>query len=253
MPTTTRRQHGIDGLTHIIEHVFKMDPNTSNIAKALSAASITSIFDLLSMKSDELKELTFVPDGDDTTPKQLPKGDRGLISCLQDLVIWKGFRKEPIANDFWSTLTDDEFDKFRTDPEFLNWKIHGINPIGTTPSSYRGNASPASTTSTPKYTSVDLFRRGIKRDPASFPTLKDERYHDNWHRSFSIQAKAQDVANVLDASYAPTTTEDKELFGEQKKYLYAVLEKTVLTDYGKSIIRQHETSGDAQAVYKSNT
>ena len=181
--TTTRRQHGIAGLAHVIEHVFGMDPNTSNIAKALTSAKIESIFDLLALNKQEVDELKFIPGGSETTPKQLLKGDRGLISCLQDLVIWKGFKKETIAPDYWSTMTGDEFDEFRQDPEVINWRIHGNTPVwaassprATTP----GNAT-TSTTSTPKYTPVDLFCHGIKCDPISFPTLKDERYNDNWY------------------------------------------------------------------------
>ena len=77
-----------------------------------------------------------------------------------------------------------------------------------------------------------------------FPTLKDEKYNDQWHRSFMTQARAQDVDKILDETYVPTTQE-KDLFAEQ----YAVLETKVMTDVGKSIVRKHENDYDAQQVY----
>ena len=54
----------------------------------------------------------------------------------------------------------------------------------------------------------------------------------------------------MDPDYIPATTEDRDLFIEKQKFLYAVLESKVLTDHGKAIIRQHEDDFDAQKVYQ---
>ena len=72
-----------------------------------------------------------------------------------------------------------------------------------------------------------------------FPQLKDEKYNDNWHRTFETQARAQDVHNVVNPNYKPMTQEEMDLFVEQQKYVYAVLESKVLTDFGKSLVRDH--------------
>ncbi len=64
------------------------------------------------------------------------------------------------------------------------------------------------------------------------------------------QAQAQDLSDVLDPSYTPTTAKDTDLFIEKQKFLYAVLESKVLTDHGKAIVRQHEDDFDAQKVYQ---
>ena len=95
-----------------------------------------------------------------------------------------------------------------------------------------------------------MFRRTIKKDPSLFPTLKDDKYHDVWHRSFNTQAVAQDVADVLNETYVPSTADDIALFAEKQKFVYAVLESKVQTDRGKAIIRDHEHDFDAQQVYK---
>jgi hypothetical protein len=85
-----------------------------------------------------------------------------------------------------------------------------------------------------------MFRRSIKKDPLLFPVMKDDKYHDVWHRSFNTQAVARDVADVLDETYVPTTVDDIALFSEKQKFLYAVLERKVQTDCGKSIFHDHE-------------
>jgi hypothetical protein len=101
-----------------------------------------------------------------------------------------------------------------------------------------------------QYSPVAMFRRTIKKDPSLFLTLKYDKYHDVWHRSFNTQAVAQDVADVLDETYVPSTADDIALFSEKQKFVYAVLESKVLTDRGKAIIRDHEHDFDAQKVYK---
>jgi hypothetical protein len=85
-----------------------------------------------------------------------------------------------------------------------------------------------------------------KQDFASFPTLKDDKQNNQWHRIFSNLARAQDLSDVLDENCNPVTTRDKDLFAEKQKFLYAVLEAKVETSKGKAIIRSHEKDYDAQ-------
>ena len=64
------------------------------------------------------------------------------------------------------------------------------------------------------------------------------------------QARAQDLDDVLNISYVPTTKEEILLFNEKKKFMYAVFEKTLLTDKGKALVRAHQSTYDAQTIYK---
>jgi hypothetical protein len=48
----------------------------------------------------------------------------------------------------------------------------------------------------------------------------------------------------------PRTIDDKALFSEKQKFVYAVIESKVQTDLEKDIIRDHEHDFDAQQVYK---
>src|SRR5688500_15646871 len=64
------------------------------------------------------------------------------------------------------------------------------------------------------------------------------------------QSRAQDIAEVLDPEYIPTTSKDIGLFMGKQKFIYAVFEKTLLTDKGKALVCQHQLTFDAQLIYK---
>jgi uncharacterized protein with FMN-binding domain len=80
---------------------------------------------------------------------------------------------------------------------------------------------------------------------------KDKKQWDTWQQSTLAQAKAQDVAEVLDTTYIPTLAKDVALFGKKQEFMYAVLERTLQTDQGKAFVRQHEEDFDAQKIYSS--
>jgi hypothetical protein len=71
----------------------------------------------------------------------------------------------------------------------------------------------------------------------------------SWQWSTLAQARTQDVADVLDPAYAPSQVEDKLLFEEKQKYLYAVFEQKLQTDKGKALVHEYEVTSGAQAVY----
>ena len=98
---------------------------------------------------------------------------------------------------------------------------------------------------------VKEFKCEIKCNTTQFPTLKDNAAWDNWSQSTEAQAQAQDLIDVLDPNYTPPTIEDAELFQEKQKFMYAVFEKTLLTDKGEALVCQHQHSFDAQKFTKS--
>jgi hypothetical protein len=63
---------------------------------------------------------------------------------------------------------------------------------------------------------------------------------------FCQSTLAQDVHDVLDDSYLPSTSAEMDLFQEKQKFLYAILESKVETAKGKAIIHKHESTLDAQ-------
>jgi hypothetical protein len=54
----------------------------------------------------------------------------------------------------------------------------------------------------------------------------------------------------MNSTYKPTTTEDKALFEVKQTYMFAVFEKTLLTDQGKAYVREYEKESDAHSIYR---
>jgi hypothetical protein len=88
---------------------------------------------------------------------------------------------------------------------------------------------------------------GIKRDPASFTVLKDNKQWDSVHRTLKAQTCYQDVDAVLDPSYKPKTAEKVELFAEKQ---CSTLERISQMDEGKVIIRSHDADRNAQSMHE---
>ena len=235
---TMTRSEAKAAFNHVLDKVIERD-DSSDLKIALVNDGIENIFDLLRLDQHTIDNLGYQDPDDDDRFILLKKGDRNILKSFMEFKMDLDAKGVPI--DFLS-LTRAEFDQFRIRPIRQASSAAAMSP----PLLQASQSIP----NKPSLSLVEIFKRGIKRDPSLFPTLKDEKYHDVWHRSFATQARAQDVADVLDESYTPTSAEDIALFTEKQKYLYAVLESKVLTDRGKAIVREHEHDFDAQTVYK---
>ena len=111
---------------------------------------------------------------------------------------------------------------------------------------HSSNATESRNTSSQKLVS---FRKGIKREETAYPTLKDERYFDSFSRSLYITAKSRECEDVLDPEYTPSNSE-KELFEAKQVFMFSVLDRHLLTDMGKTIVRKYVHTTDAQSVWK---
>jgi hypothetical protein len=90
------------------------------------------------------------------------------------------------------------------------------------------------------------FRKSIKRDISQYPTLKDEKNWDTFHRTFLNTIRAHDLEHVTDPDYEPEDESEEALFTHQQSFVYSVLERCLLTDMGKTIVRKHAHDYDAR-------
>ena len=101
------------------------------------------------------------------------------------------------------------------------------------------------------WNSVMSFKKGIKREITAYPSLKDERYFDGFKRSLFIVSKTHESSEVLDPNYTPgSEPEEQELFEAKQTFMFSVFNTNLQTDMGKTIVRTHLASTDAQAVWK---
>jgi hypothetical protein len=224
-------------LTHILDNII-VRPNTND---AFTKAGIDDTVGLLTLDDKAINGLVYShTDSTETISTQkLQRGDAGLLKSFMHYVYHHDSIGNPIGND-WLSVTEDMLNEFRTDlTQVYKFNsadsIHNMPPPVLLPPPVRVTLTPL-----PSQSPVDLCKRGIKREFASFPTFKDDKQNDQWHRTFSNLAWAQDLSDLLDESYTPVDTADIDFFAKKQKFLYAVIEAIVETAKGNAIIRSHE-------------
>jgi hypothetical protein len=154
------------------------------------------------------------------------------VKKLSSLISW--FRRiisSPAVH--WSDLSEDAFRIWRTESV--------ITPATT-----------ATTITAPcAVSAINDFQKGVKRSISDYKPFKVDRYFNSWQRHLQTTARSRNLNNIINLSYyhVPSTQEEISLLEEQKKFVYSVLEQTVLTPDGILIIRVHSDTGDASAVY----
>ena len=125
------------------------------------------------------------------------------------------------------------------------------NPIGPQPVISGPISSSRPAAYSPAAIELMSFKKGIKREIAACPSLKDERYFDGFKRSLFIVAKTHECSELLDPNYTPgSEPEEKELFEAKQTFMFSVFNANLQTDMGKTIVRRHLASTDTLAVWK---
>ena len=234
------RQQAQVAFNHVLDNVLGHGDNTP-LKTALVNSGISDIEDFITLDDTTVDSLSYDRSPTDTNVP-LNLGNRNLAKIFIAYCRFRAHSNDAI--DDWTSVTADDFNAFRVGPDLAALRLGPqIAPVAP------ATRATSSAASAPSRSAAEIFRRGIKRDSTLFPTLKDEKFNDEWHRAFFNQARAQGVDKVLDANYVPSTQEDIDLFAEQQKYVYAVLASTVKTDDGKVFVRAHHTDNDAQQVY----
>jgi hypothetical protein len=225
-------------MNRVFKDVFDLEDD-SDLHKACRHDKVVSLDSLISFSPAEIDDLTFK---EGTKEVKLAKGFKGFIFVFQALVIKRASESNKFEND-WSDANKLEYDEYRVSPEYMSSRTGIANPNAPKP------PPTVSTFVRPRDPLAD-FRRGTRRDPNAFIPLKEDKQWDSWQRSTIAQARAQDLSDVLDPLFVPTTPDDIELFIERQKFMYAVFEKNLLTDKGKALVRLYGSTFDAQQVYK---
>ena len=89
---------------------------------------------------------------------------------------------------------------------------HLPNPIGPEPVLSRPISSSRPTGYSPAALELMGFKKGIKREKAAYPSLKNERYFDGFKRSVFIVAKTHECNEVLDPNYTQVVNLKKKSF-----------------------------------------
>jgi hypothetical protein len=208
-------------------------PEDGPMAKPLAAAILENVEDLGSLIQTDIEKLSLIiTAGED--PIAIGPGQWGNLRAFIAFIRYGAAEANPIG-DNWNDITREELNTYRT--------IYGNSSVNKNPGT-------SAASSTHARDAVADFTRGIKRDPSQFPILTDNKQWDGWNRSHNAQARAQGFEDVMNSTYKPATTEDKALFAVKQTYMFAVFEKTLLTDQGKAYVREYEKQYDAQSIYR---
>ena len=126
------RQTAATAFTHVMENVLGCDADHP-LRKALAKEGYTTMMDVPMLDHDTINELTY--DKSDLERNiELPKFYKALLVCIVKYKIWRDDEGDPVVGK-WEHVTKEEFDDFRTGPNFIN-----ANRFERTPT-----AKPAST------------------------------------------------------------------------------------------------------------
>ena len=232
-----RKKREKEELDYIVSSVLEQGDD-SNISKALEQHGCRSVIDLITSPDALLEALDFKYTDKD--------GNQGIVELINyEINILKQFVKfyAYLLQQGRTFTGDGDFKTIATE-EFRQFRISPVaNPLppppGTNPTTQRTPIDP-----------IREWKRGIKRDQDKFPTLKRDAGWKVWNNLFVTQANAQDVGNVLDPTYNPTTITEKALFAEQQKFMLAVFADKLQTDKGKALVQQYSSAVDAQSIYR---
>jgi hypothetical protein len=196
------------------------------------------MYQIVNMPESDVNLMQYV-DHDAGDIKMLGRADRSLFRIVQAFYYYSVTNGRPLDAD-WLLVMKDAFRDFR--------RVY--NPIDGTMNRIAASITPRNNPKTPRACDIVMeFKKGIKRESSAFTILKEEKQWDAFRRSLKANCSAQDVSEILNHTYVPTTTEDVALFAEKQKYMYAVFQRCLLTDKGKTFVREHEQDGDAQTVF----
>ena len=149
-----------------------------------------------------------------TTTHVLTSGYKRFIKVVRSFHQYRAESNNPVLND-WSDVSPEEFNDFR----ISKYKIYTSAPMpsrfASTTSTSFNNTSPSDTSPTPKHSQAEQFRKGIKRSKDDFMVLKDRKQFKEWYLNLLATVAEQDVSDILNPNYIPTTLEEIEFFNNK--------------------------------------
>jgi hypothetical protein len=164
----------------------------SPLSLALIRAGITDVGGITSLSDRVIDRLKYRDDSSGATVlEELGHGYQQLLRCFNAFVLMKNDDQDPIHGDWQNLAKKDEFNEFRI-IGFASYTVAQIVPP-MTPSSTGIGTSGTTAFTTKVRDRVFEFKKGIRRDPASFTVMKENKQWDSVHRTLKAQASYQDV------------------------------------------------------------
>ena len=247
MVVATRSTSATQVLEHILTNILRQPEGNDPVRLCLQQNGINELPDLMMLSEDDIRALRYqlpapTEENAEANPAAANPAPRQSLTVPQQrkLSIFVMFAQAeyvknsgPLGADMWMLMDFHPYDAYRVSPNL------GVAPP---------NGSPPPRTQRVSDPVAD-FKKSIKRDKTHYKEFKDEKYWDNWNRSFTVTARSHGLDHIIDHTFVPSTTSEKDLFDEEQKFAFSVLESCLHTDMGKTLVRQHVNDSDAQKVY----
>ena len=227
-------------LTNLLSHDSTSDPGIA-LRQWVHFQVVHTILDLLSWDEEELKA---VPAQQIFSLDEHGKGSYLRTNQVKQICGLITYMKH-VFREYNSGIEVREYPFHPFLPEEWNQHTstmlrtlliqHLPNPIGPQLVLSGPISSSRSTGYSPAAIELMGFKKGIKREIAAYPSLKDERYFDGFKRSLFTVAKTHECSEVLDPIYTPgSEPEEKELFEAKQTFMFSVFNANLQTDMGKT-------------------
>ena len=243
-------------LTTILGHDPTSDPGIA-LKQLVHLQGVHNILDLLSPDQEELKA---------TSAQQVYSLDdhgQGLYLRTNQIkqICWLITYMKQIFGSYNSGIApqDDQFHSFTPDEWSQQTQTlmrtyltqHLPDPHGPAPVIPGPMSSSRPTGYSTAVIELMGFKKGIKREIALYPSLKDERFFDGFKRSLFIVGKSHECNEVTDPTFNPGSESEQQDFYEAKQtFLFCFFNANLQTDIGKTIVRRHLATTDAQSVWR---
>ena len=228
-------------LTNLLGHDSTSDPGIA-LRQWVHFQGVHNILGLLSWDQEELKVVPVqqVYSLDDHGQGLYLRTNQikhmcGLITYMKHVIRAYNSDIDP-RDDLFHPFSSEEWSQ-QTSIMLRTYLIqHLPNPNGPEPAPSWPIPSSRPTGYSPAAIELMGFKKGIKREIAAYPSLKDKRYFDGFKRSLFIVAKTHECNEVLDLIYTPgSEPEEEELFEAKETFMFSVFNANLQTDMGRPL------------------
>ena len=220
------KENNKEDVKHILEEVWDFSPEEC-FYKIFKRETSKGIQDILDLSKDDLRALEWVDNKGDIV--NLSASEVGKIRSLaryNDYRQAKGNWPLDAKDLRYNDISIDDWENFIRDPTSTRMLIAAGDIASNPPPGFAGSSKSSSN----QLTLAESFKRSVKRDSSQFNNFKEGKYWDTWRRNTLATARAQNVDEVLDPSYSPSTAEEQSLFNEKQKFMCSVFSTTLQTD-----------------------
>jgi hypothetical protein len=173
--------------THLSQTILDLPPDGADITILTMAGYSQRPENLSSISDTELASLAYRI-GENQPPRSLTSVAKVVFRVFRSYIQYAAMSGDPILPAQYIDITVENIEIFRSGVYMTQYLTNNPPPAANT----------SATSASSAYTKAAIFKKGMKRDPTIYPTLKNDAGWDYWQRVTCAAAATQDCALVFD-------------------------------------------------------